>query len=536
MRSLLLKKNVITHLQKQKNNSTPPFIFASYHFALAMIVPCLLLVLWFITSKYHWLPEQILATPQQTWHSLITLAHQDLWQQLSISLIRLAEGLALGIIGGLLLGICMGYSTSVEKYLSTTFYALAIIPTLAWIPLLIVWLGIENTLKIFIIFKATLIPICIHTQVGVRDIQIKLKEVAQTLHLSPSQILLKLILPSILPHFFTGLRLAVAAAWTTLIVVELLASSEGIGYLMVTGRQLFQMDIVFVSIVVIACVGIILDQLLAYLETRFIFWPHSTVAAHSHSSQKVFSDYLRASIIPLCLLVIWVFISNFHLITTDILPTPWSVIQALFGGFTDHSLTDALQQSMYRAMLGLLLGGSLGIVLGIVLGQFKLLERLFAPTLNTFRLIAIFAWIPLITAWFGLTDLSKIIFIALASFFPLFIATWQAMTWRPKHLIEMSAVLKLNHAQLLFKFILPSIAPAIFAGLHLALLYSWMASFGAEYLMGSGIGIGSYMMAAQQSFEMDRVFAGTFLIAMIGIFLNYIGLYLEKKCTSWRNN
>lgn len=84
--------------------------------------------------------------------------------------------------------------------------------------------------------------------------------------------------------------------------------------------------------------------------------------------------------------------------------------------------------------------------------------------------------------------------------------------------------------------VFPSIAPSMFAGFRLALLYSWMASFGAEYLMGSGIGIGSYMMAAQQNFEMDRVIAATLLVASLGAVLAWLGKTIESYATSWRKN
>ena len=111
-----------------------------------------------------------------------------------------------------------------------------------------------------------MVPIALHTLAGVRDIQPKLKEMAAILQFNRLTLLTKLVLPATLPYFFTGLRFAVAAGWTSLIAVELLASSEGIGYLMVTGRQLFQLDIVFVTIFVIASVGIIFDFILGSVE------------------------------------------------------------------------------------------------------------------------------------------------------------------------------------------------------------------------------------------------------------------------------
>ncbi len=118
----------------------------------------------------------------------------------------------------------------------------------------------------------------------------------------------------------------------------------------------------------------------------------------------------------------------------------------------------------------------------------------------------------------------------------MFIATWKGTAMVSTHLTEASDILRLSVAQRLELLILPSIAPAIFAGLRLALLYSWMASFGAEYLMGSGTGIGSYMMAAQQNFEMNRVIAATVLVAIAGGLLAWLGKVIESYATAWRHN
>lgn len=504
-------------------------------FLIYSVLPVGLFILWWVASNHQWMPAQILPTPQMTWQTFKALSAQDLWLNLGISLQRLFLGLSLGVIGGLALGTLLGYSRTAEHYISATFYALVIIPTLAWLPLLMVWLGIENALKIFIIFKATFLPIAIHTQAGVRDIQPKLREMADVLQLSKKALLVKLIFPATLPYFFTGLRLAVAAGWTSLIAVELLASSEGIGYLMVVGRQLFQLDIVFVTIFIIATVGIFLDFILQYLERRFVFWPHAPLSAHALEKKSQHNRW-QPWLIPVSLFLFWIVVTSLEWISAILLPSPITVAQALFMGVSDGSLVTALYHSLYRALLGLFIGGVIGVIIGLVLGLIKPLEAIFAPTLNTLRLIAIFAWIPLITAWFGLGDLSKIIFISIATFFPMFIATWKGTSNVPHQLVEVSDILRLNLLKRLKLLILPSVASSVFAGFRLALLYSWMASFGVDYLMGSGIGIGSYMMAAQQNFEMDRVIAATLLVAILGVILAWLGKLTENYATAWRKN
>ncbi|MFT4021818.1 MAG: ABC transporter permease [Acinetobacter sp.] len=501
----------------------------------ALIFPISLFLLWFIASNQHWMPSQILPTPQETLLAFKSLVTQDqLFQQIGISLSRLLFGLFIGTLFGLFFGTFLGYSKRFEQYVAPTFFALAIIPTLAWLPLLIIWLGIEDALKIFLIFKASFIPIAIHTQSGIRDLNPQLREISQTLRLSKFHTFWKLLLPSALPHFFIGLRTALSAAWTTLIAVELIASSEGIGYLMVYGRQLFQLDIVFVCIAIIGIIGFILDFILNKIEKNFIVWPHTALSVHHNHHKSKFS--IKPFLIPLVIFLFWFWSTQTGVLDKNVLSHPRDVLTAILHGISDGSITSALLQSLYRAFLGLIIGGSLGVIIGLILGLHPRLSHIFSPTLNTLRLIAIFAWIPLITAWFGLGDLAKIIFISIATFFPIFVATLQGTFQVPKNLIEAAQSLKLTYWQRLVKLVIPSIVPTIFSGFRLSLLYAWMASFGVEYLMGSGSGIGIYMITAQQNFDIDQVLAATFFVAILGLVFAWLGQKAEQLASAWRHS
>ena len=523
------------NVEREEVFNTRSLLNLLQHGLLYSIVPITIFLLWWVASNQEWMPTQILPTPQQVWATFLELIlKQDLLANITISLERLAIGSVLGILGGIIFGGFLGSSQKFECYSSASFFAIAIIPTLAWLPLLMMWLGIEESLKYFLIFKAVFIPIAIHVQTGLKEQQAKLKEVTNVLGMSYAQQFKKLILPSVLPYFFTGLRIAIAAGWTTLVAVELIASSEGIGYLMVTGRQLFQLDIVFVMIFVIATVGVLIDLLIAKLERRWVFWPHATLTVQPQKDPT--QPFLQPWVLPAFVLLFWWLATSKAWISIELLPSPQDVFQSLITELQHGGLFTATVASLVRALQGLFYGACFGVGLGILVGRSEKFSQLFEPSINTLRLIAIFAWIPLLTAWFGLGNLSKTIFIALATFFPMFVATSQATKNLSKQLIEVSDVLRFSLLQRSFKLILPSITPSIFSGLRLALLYAWMASFGAEYLMGSGVGIGTYMMTAQQSFEMDRVVAATILVASLGVVLAYLGQYFENKATSWRKN
>ena len=146
------------------------------------------------------------------------------------------------------------------------------VPTLGWIPLLMMIVGIGESLKIIIIAHAALVPVALNTLKGIRSIPVPYLEVAKVFTLRPLRLVREVVLPAAFPQVFVGLRYGLKQSWTALVTVELLASSEGIGFLMVWGRQLFQLDVVLVAILVIGVVGVTLDSQLARAEARLMRW------------------------------------------------------------------------------------------------------------------------------------------------------------------------------------------------------------------------------------------------------------------------
>ncbi|MBB3102041.1 sulfonate transport system permease protein [Azomonas macrocytogenes] len=478
--------------------------------------------------------EQILPAPTLVWQTLLELGEDELWWHLSISLQRLAWGLLGGVISGVLLGALLGANPRAERLIYPTFAALAQIPTLAWIPLFMLLLGIGEALKLVVLIKAIIVPITVHTLVGVRDIPPRLYEAAAVLRLPPYLRLWRLVIPAALPSFMAGLRLALATGWSSLLAVELLASSEGLGYLMVWGRQLFMLDIVFVCILVIGLLGVALDRGIQFLDQRLVFWPHPATAEFRRHAGGRGWQRLQPWLLPLGLLALWQLSVQLHWVDANILVAPLDVLHTTWLGLLDGSLADAMRRSLGRALGGLLLGGGLGLLLGTLLGLCHPAERLFGPTLSALRQIAIFAWVPLLTAWFGLGEGAKLVFVSLATFFPLLIATQRGIAGLSPQLGEAARVLRLNWRQHLLCLVLPGAAPAIFAGLRLALIFAWLGTIGAEYFMPSDGGIGSLMIGAQQLFRMDQVMAGMLLIGLTGALFNTLGQLIEARATRWR--
>jgi sulfonate transport system permease protein len=502
---------------------------------LPWLLPTALFALWWLASRNHWMSEQILPAPSLVWNSAVELSQGELWSHLWISLQRLFWGLLAGVSAGAALGAALGFSRRLERLVFPTFAGLAQVPTLAWIPLFMVFFGIGEVLKLVVLIKAIVVPVTLHTLVGVRDAQPKLREAAAVLRLPPPLLIRRLVLPAALPAFMAGVRLALAAGWTSLLAVELLASSEGIGYLMVWARQLFMLDIVFVCIVVIGLIGVAMDRSVGWLDKKWVHWPHPATAEIRRGPRYEGWQRLQPWLLPVTLLVVWQVTTDQQWIDANILVSPLAVLETTGNGLLDGTLISGMALSLGRTLGGLLLGGGLGFALGLLLGLSRTSERVLGPTLAAIRQIAIFAWVPLLTAWFGLGELAKWVFVALAAFFPLFIATQRSVANLSPHLNEAAQVLRLSLGQRLHRLVLPGAAPGIFAGLRLSLIYAWLGTIGAEYFMPSNGGIGSQMIGAQQLLRMDLIMAGMLLVGLTGALLNLIGQRLEIRATRWRH-
>ena len=234
---------------------------------LPFLLPAALLALWFAGAAQGWISPQVLPPPRFVWETLRDLAATgELWQHVGTSLARVGIGFLIGTLLGLLLGSAMGLSRRFEAYVLPTFNALVQIPVLAWLPFVLLLVGIGEPLKYILIAKAALVPVALNTLQGFRQAPVALREVGQVYGYTGRQEVLEIVLPHAVPTLFTGIRLGFTKAWLSLVVVELVASSEGLGYLIVYGRQLFQLDQVMAAVIVVGAIGYAIDRLLDRLE------------------------------------------------------------------------------------------------------------------------------------------------------------------------------------------------------------------------------------------------------------------------------
>jgi sulfonate transport system permease protein len=243
---------------------------------------------------------------------------------------------------------------------------------------------------------------------------------------------------------------------------------------------------------------------------------------------------LRGAALPALLFTVWWAVFHFEW-TDTVMFVPiekvWDTAVRLSG---NGYLWSSLGASLARDLAGFTLGTTIGFGVGIALGLSRLLENLVGPTLHTIKQISLFAWIPLISVWFGLGDTAKVVFLSLAAFFPVVLNTFEGVRSVPRELIEVGRVFALTPPQMLRRVVLPAALPSIFNGVHLALIYAWLATLGAEYLLTSGIGIGNLLTDGREHLWMDQVLLGIVVVGFVGFALNLAANFVEGRLLRWR--
>ncbi len=236
-------------------------------------VPVLIVCVWHILYKLGIIGGLLLPGPTEIAKAFsVLLITGDLPRHLGISLLRVLEGFTLAVAAGLLLGIAIGLSRALDHATDLMIQLIKPIPPIAWIPLTILWFGIGEESKVFIIFLGAFFPVLINTIDGIRQTDSKYVELARVLETTRLRFIMRVVLPGALPSIMTGLRVGMMVAWMCVVAAELIAASSGIGFLIMDARQMMQTDQVFVGMITIGAVGKLLDVILKAVERRLVGW------------------------------------------------------------------------------------------------------------------------------------------------------------------------------------------------------------------------------------------------------------------------
>jgi len=246
---------------------------------LSWAVPLALVLVWELAARAGWLSPQVLPAPSKVAQTAWALIGQGrLLSDLGASLLRAAAGFAIGGSLGFVLGTAVGFSRLAEALLDRSVQMVRAIPFLALLPLVIVWFGVDEGGKVFLVALGVLFPIYINTVLGIRQVDPKLVELGRVTGLSPWALVRRIVLPGALPSILAGVRYALAVAWLALVIAETLATTTGIGYLAMDAREFLRTDVIVLTIVIYALIGVASDAVARALERRQLAW-HPNYAA-----------------------------------------------------------------------------------------------------------------------------------------------------------------------------------------------------------------------------------------------------------------
>jgi sulfonate transport system permease protein len=246
------------------------------------LLPLLLLAAWQLSASLGWLSARVLPAPAEVAAAALRLAISgELWTHVQVSAGRAFLGLAIGGSLGLVLGLLTGSLRWAETLLDSSFQMLRNIPALALIPLVILWFGIDETAKLFLISVSVFFPIYLNTFHGIRGVDPGLVEMARSYGLSGWRLYRDVVLPGALASILVGLRFSLGLMWVILIVAETISAQAGIGYLTMNAREFLQTDVVLLGILLYAALGKGADVAARLLERWWLRW-HPGYAGGTH--------------------------------------------------------------------------------------------------------------------------------------------------------------------------------------------------------------------------------------------------------------
>ena len=244
-----------------------------YNNAIKFIVPVILVVIWVILSGSGKFSPLVMPPVSSIWKELVnSITSGMMFTDLFVSILIVLRGYIIGALLGLVFGVLMGIFTAVNNLFSGTINAFRQIPPLAWIPLLILWVGIGDMSKVILIALGVFYPVLLNTISGISEVSTSYLEFARNYKIKKKDILLHILLPGAVPSVFVGLRLGAGQAWMAVVAAEMIAATAGVGYRINAARNLMQTGQVILYMILIGVVGGLMDYILRKIEKSVVRW------------------------------------------------------------------------------------------------------------------------------------------------------------------------------------------------------------------------------------------------------------------------
>ena len=270
----LILKNINLKLQ----DKFPKYLSCNLIYQLSrnligIVLPILIIIIWYLLTITETVRNNLLPPPQEVIDELLNLSSDGtLFSHILITLSRVFYGFVFGAVVATILGVITGVSPTLRSFFDPTIQALKAVPSLAWVPLFILWFGIFEDSKIALISVGVFFPIYLNLMMGIRQIDKKMIEVAHINNLNYFQTVRWVLLPGIIPEWVTGLRSGLALGWMFVIAAELMGASEGLGYLMIDGQMTGRPALIIGALILFAIIGKITDEILYISAKPFLKW------------------------------------------------------------------------------------------------------------------------------------------------------------------------------------------------------------------------------------------------------------------------
>jgi sulfonate transport system permease protein len=240
---------------------------------MGFIVPALLLTVWVIISRSGMVSDKLLPAPLQVISTLFDLLkNQGLLTDIIKTVSRVLHGYLIGSIAGFIIGALMGSSRTCERLIAPVFHVYRQVPAVGWIPVILLWLGTSDMVKVIFIALGAFTPMALNTFAGIRNVPEQLVEVARVFGFSGIKTFYRVIFPSALPSIVTGAKVSLNLAWMFVIAAEIMTySTGGLGFLLDGARDMFRMDILLAGILVIFIIGLIMNYTVEKIQTIFLW-------------------------------------------------------------------------------------------------------------------------------------------------------------------------------------------------------------------------------------------------------------------------
>lgn len=245
--------------------------------AISVVTTVTLIVLWWVSTHMGWIKPLFLPSPEAVLGKFIDISREEfsgatLWGHTMSSLFRVFSAFFLACLTAIPVGIAMGVNRVFRGIFDPPIEFYRPIPPLGYLPLTIIWLGIDDTQKIVLIYLAIFAPMALNARAGVRSVSIEQIHAAYSMGASQMQVIWHVVLKGALPEILTGMRIGIGFGWTTLVAAEMVAAEAGLGHMVLSAAEFLVTDVVIMGIVVIGGLAYLFDLLMRYLERTFIPW------------------------------------------------------------------------------------------------------------------------------------------------------------------------------------------------------------------------------------------------------------------------